>query len=328
MRYFSVLLILAAASVGSADTVVISSGLNTAGSDFVTTQTPDNVVTFGYNWGSDPTPAGTGYTTVPASPGGDTVGLKIESNNTDDPTDYQEGVTVWCTTEPATNNYDVSVDAFIAYPITAPASGTTEHIGIVIQGSGTGLRGLRNNALSAINPAFGWSDVSTTASTYPYQDGIAFGFNGENGEAATDIFCYDPAARTGGPTITLNGQTGTFLGGDPSPTVAHDFNTFSYVLSQPSGRTLGNVAGWLWNTIKASVRETATPGQLLVTFYINGNPIVQLTSTKTTKKVGLIAGDPFASFSTPANESYMLFDNFRIIDVVPSTAAHDWQLFQ
>jgi hypothetical protein len=315
--------------LGWSDTVVISSGMNSAGSDFVTTQTPDNTVTFGYNWGTDTAPAGTGYTTIPASPHGDTIGLKIESNNTNDTPNYQEGVTVWCTAVPLTSNYDVEVDAFIAYPISSPAGGTTEHIGIVIQSNGNGIRGLRNNALSGCNPAFGvwgtnpaYADLSTTASSYP-QDGLAFGFNSENGESATDIFCYDPAARTGGPTATLNGQTGTFQAGDPSPFVSHDFNTqFSFVLAPPAGRTLGNVAGWLWNTIRASVRGSN------VTFYINGYPIVTVSSSKTEKKVGLIAGDPFSSWSNPPGESFMLFDNFKITDVVPSTAASDWQLFQ
>jgi hypothetical protein len=312
------------------DTVVINSDMGaTAASDFTTTKTPDNAVTFGYNWGSDAAPAGTGYSTIPASPHGDTVGLKIESNNTNDATNYQEGVTVWCNSQPATSNYDVEVDAFIAYPISAPAAGTTEHIGIVIQSNGNGIRGLRNNALSGCNPAFGtwgtnpsFADLSTTASAYP-QDGLAFGYNGENGEAATDIFCYDPAARTGSPSATLNGQVGTWFAGDQTPFVSHDFNTqYAYVLSPPAGRTIGNVAGWLWHTIKASVRGNN------VTFYINGYPIVSYTSSKTDKKVGLIAGDPFSSWSNPPGESFMLFDNFKITDVVPSTAASDWQLFE
>ncbi|MCX7626101.1 MAG: hypothetical protein N2Z21_07815 [Candidatus Sumerlaeaceae bacterium] len=315
--------------VSLADTVVINSGMGaTASSDFTTTQTPDNTVQFGYNWATDATPSQTGYSTIPPSPNGDTVGLKIESNNTNDATNYQEGVTVWCNLQPQTSNYDVEVDAFMAYPLTGTPAGTTEHIGIVIQSNGNGIRGLRNNALNQCNPAFGvwgtnssYADLSTTASAYP-QDGLAFGYNGENGESATDIFCYDPAARTGSPSATLNGQVGTWLAGDPSPYVAHDFNTYSFVLSPPSGRTLGNVSGWLWNTIKAAVRGNT------VTFYINGNPIVTYTSTKTAKKVGLIAGDPFASWSSPPSESFFLFDNFKITDVVPSTAAQDWQLFQ
>ncbi len=314
--------------VASCDTIVISSGMATAGSDFVTTQTQDNSVQFGFDWGSVTAPSGTGYTTIPPSPGGDTIGLKIECNNTNDTPNYQEGVTVWCTTEPQTQYYDVEVDLFIAYPISSPGSGTTEHAGIVIQSSGNGIRCLRNNALSACNPAFGtwganpsYADLSTTASAYP-QDGLAFGYNGENGEASTDIFCYDPDARTGGPTVVLNGQVGAFQAGDSLPTAAHDFNTFSYVLAPPSGRTLTNVAGWLWNHIKASVRGP------IVTFYVNGYPIVVVNSTKTAKRVGLIAGDPFSSFSDPASESFFLFDNFKITDVVPSTAANDWQLFE
>lgn len=314
------------------DTVVINSDMGaTAASDFTTTQTPDNTVTFGYNWGSDAAPAGTGYSTIPASPHGDTVGLKIESNNTNDATNYKEGVTVWCNSQPATSNYDVEVDAFIAYPISAPAAGTTEHIGIVIQSNGNGIRGLRNNALDQCDPAFGtwgtnpsYADLSTTASAYP-QDGLAFGYDGENGESnasSTDIFLYDPAARTGGPTLQRNGQVGTWYAGDPSPVTNHDFTMYNFVLSQPAGRTLGDVSGWLWNTIKASVRGNN------VTFYINGYPIVSYTSSKTDKKVGLIAGDPFSSWSNPPGESFMLFDNFKITDVVPSTAASDWQLFE
>ena len=159
------------------NTVVISSGMNTAGSDFVTTQTPDNTVTFGFDWASSPTPTESGYSTVPPSPGGDTVGLRIESNNTNDTTNYQEGVTVWCTTEPQTANYDVEVHLFIAYPISG--SGSTEHAGIVIQSNGNGIRCLRNNAMSGCNPAFGvwgtnpsFADLSTTASAYP-QDGLS-----------------------------------------------------------------------------------------------------------------------------------------------------------
>jgi hypothetical protein len=322
--------VVAAPILAWSDTVVISSNMSAAGSDFVTTQTPDNAATWGYNWNGVAEPAGTGVSTVPASPNGDTVGLKLESNNTDDATDYQEGITVWCTTEPQTQNYDVEVDIFPAFPVTAPAAGTTELVGIVIQSNGVGVRGLRNNALSGCNPAFGqWGgttplttcDLSTTASFYP-QDGLAFGFDGDNGEAPTDIFCYDPASRTGSPSTALNGQTGVFQAGDPSPFVSHDFtNQFSYVITQPPGRTLGACTGWLWNHVKASVRGS------IVTFYVNNYPIVQASSSKTAKRIGLLAGDPYASVSLPANESYYLFDNFKITDVTPSAAASDWQLF-
>lgn len=327
--------LLALAGASWCDTVVISSDMGAAAAaNFSTTQTLDTTVQFGFDWSSYTPPAATGYSTMPASPNGDTIGLKITCNNTADPTNYQEGVTVWCTTEPQTQNYDVEVDALIAYP--PGGSGTTEHIGIVIQGSGDGIRGLRNNALSGCNPAFGtwgtnpaYADLSTTASTYP-QDGIAFGYDGENGESnvsSTDIFLYDPAARPGvGGIVTTqkNGQVGTWLAGDPSPYTNHDFSTYQFALpTPPPGRTEpASFAGWFWNHIKVAVRGTN------ITWYINGNPIVTYTSTKTAKRVGLIATDPFSSVSTPATESFMLFDNFKITDVIPSTAAHDWQLYE
>jgi hypothetical protein len=315
--------VLALALAARADTVVISSGLTTQGSDFVTSQTPDNTIQFGYNWVSDALNSLTGYSTVPASPGGDAVGLKITSNNTDDPTDYQEGVTVFCTTEPQTTNYDVEVDTFIAWPITG--SGTTEHIGIVIQSSGNGIRCLRNDALAAVNPAFGYSDISTTAGTY-LTDGLAFGYNSDSDEIATEIFCYDPAQRTGQPSTIYNGQVGSYVLGDPSPFTNHNFGPTQYesYLSPPVGRdaSLADTAGHLWNRLKASVRGD------MVSFYMNGKLVLFLNSANTAKRVGLIAGDPFSGPSTPAADSYMLFDNFKITDVTPSAGARDWQLFE
>ncbi len=323
-----------------ADTVVFQSNMGTA-TGFTTTQTLDNTVVFGSNWAAEALDPTTGYTFVPASPGGDTTGLRIETNNTNDATNYQEGVTVYATAQPATSNYDVEVDAFGAFtlPLLGGGTGSTEHYGIVIQASGTRIATLKNTGLNGVNPAFGITNYSGGDSTFGQAaDGLSFGTTADHGEGATNIFCYNPATRPANATATLDGQVGSFVFGDPSPATYHGFNTtaipggggagqagYNAYLTFPAGRAAADqvVPGYIWIKFKAQVRNG------VVTFSVNNQPVVTAPVASTgNKKVGIVVGDPFTSFSNPANQSYFLFDNFKITDVDIPAAASDWQMYQ
>ena len=318
---------------------IISTTLNCAFNsgdvtNFDIIQTPDNVVTFGYNWSTLTTDPTSGYAYVPTSPHGDVIGLRVEVNNTGT-ADYQEGVTIYPKVAPTAPEYDIEVDAWIAYtiPIAGGGTGSTEHLGIVVEASGTKLCTLRDNALNNVNPSLGYSSDTE-------QDGVAFGYNGDEGEARSTFWCFKPDTRTDPPgTLTENGQAGTWTGATSVPvgadaatgkfmtnvTFPEDvvyFNAFTF----PAGRdttTAGSATpGYVWNTLKASVRNN------LISFYVNDVLFCTVNSSLTAKKVGIICTDSFISVSTPPEESYMLFDNFKITEITYTTSVKEnWMLY-
>jgi hypothetical protein len=299
-------------------------------------QTPDTSFQFGYNWGSDALDPTTGYATVPASPHGDTTGLRLEVNNTNDATNYKEGLTIFANTLcPSTGYYDVEFDCFIAYtlPLIGGGSGSTEHVGMVVQASGTKICTIRDQALDAVNPA----TPGAVGGVYSAQDGLAFGYDGDTGELGSDIFCFMPSARTGAPNANRwDPQVGTWFGANSLPwdgtNYPKEFNPdaedgpyYYAALSFPAVRVTDGsdyTPGYLWNTVKAEVRGPK------VTFYVNDVPCVQIMSTLTDLAAGIIATDPFSSFSDPISESYMLIDNFKITEYAVPLGAEHWSLYQ
>ena len=335
-----VIAILSLPFCAGAQTIIFSSGMgSSASADFNVVKTPDSTAEWGYNWSAEAVDATTGYTTVPASPGGDTTGLKVTVNNIDDPTiDYKEGVTIYAKTAPSTNYYDVECDFFGAYtiPLSTGGTGSTEHCGIVIQSAGTKLCTIRDVDLSTVDP---------TTTGYPGgavadQDGLAFGFVPDAGDALSDFYCFMPSTRTGTPnTDTSMAQVGTWTDSDPLPPAAGNlhqklFTTapYSTAFTWPAGRLAADqTPGYIWNHIKMEVRNDK------VSCYINGVKFVEATSTLTDKKIGIIVTDPYISVSTPPEQSFFMIDNFKITQQsaptptptpIPVLNARNWELFQ
>jgi len=326
-----VIAILSLPFCAGAQTIIFSSNMgSSASANFDQLKTPDSTIQFGYDWASDTCPAGYGYTTVPASPGGDTVGLKVTVNNTADPTDYKEGVSIYAKTAPSTSRYDVEFDLWGAYGTT----GTTEHAGMVIQASGTKLCIIREVDLSTVDPATpGYSGGAVID-----EDGLAFGFSADYlGDALSDYYCFMPSTRTGTPnTDNSMAQIGTWTDSDPLPPATGNLHQkrismtpYSTAYTFPAGRTNTSTAGFYWNHIKAEVRVDT------VSFYINGVKFVDVNSTLTDKKVGIIVTDPYVSVSD--DPSYFLIDNFKITEVpaptptptpIPILNARNWEMFQ
>ena len=322
-----------------AQTVIFQSDMGSGEiSNFTAVQSPDTSIQFGYNWGSDALDASTGYSTVPASPNGDTTGLRIEVNNTDDATDYEEAVTVFANTLcPSDGYYDVEFDCFIAYtlPLILGGTGGTEHVGLVVQASGTKICTIRDNALDNVDPG----TPGAVGGEYIAQDGLAFGYSGDTGEAGSDIYCFMPSARTGGGNANRwDGQVGSWSGTNSLPwdgtDYAKEFDTvdegddgpyYHAALSFPAQRTTDasdRYPGYLWNTVKAEVRVDR------VTFYVNDVTFVTVTSSLTDLAAGIIATDPYSSFSNPISESYMLIDNFKITDHPMPLGAEHWSIYR
>jgi|GEM_PF-2917600 len=326
-----------------AQTVIFSSGMgSSASTDFNAFKTPDSTIEWGYNWSAEAIDSTTGYTTVPASPGGDTIGLKVTVNNTDDPTDYQEGVTIYAKTAPTNNYYDVECDFFGAYtvPLAGGGSGSTEHCGIVVQSAGTKLCTIRDSDLSTVDPA----TVGYPGGAVADQDGLAFGFVPDAGDALSDFYCFMPSQRGSySPNTNVSaGQVGTWMDSDPLPpaydgaTNTHQkyFTTapYSTALTYPVGRASGDYSpGYIWNHIKMEVRNDT------VTCYINGVKFVEATSTLTDKNTGIIVTDPYVSVSLPPEQSFFMIDNFKITQQptptptptpIPVLNARNWEMFQ
>lgn len=337
--------VLAAGSAASAQ-VVYSSGLGAgASADFTIVSTADTLVTFGSDWSARAIDATAGQpgNVVPASPGGDSVGLAIEVNNTDDATDYEEAVAIYYTAPVAAANFDVEFDAFIAYtvPIVGGGSGSTEELGITVKASGSKINTIHDDALDNVNPALPGSVADLDANAgqdYVDIDGLNFGYTGDDGYAAAsaNIYCFDPLTRVSAngsaANEVLDGQVVTgWTGPVPNTTDGLDgFNSSPYFesLTFPAGRTvgitgggaLGNATpGYVWNKIKAAVRGSS------VTFSVNGVDFVTTTTAAAGNKVGIVAGDYFNSVSLPVAESFVLVDNFKITAI---SSSDNWNTYE
>jgi hypothetical protein len=349
-KLFCLLTLCALATAATAQTVIFSSDMSLAeAANFTVVGSPDTSAVFGYDWTAVPGAAGTGHVTIPASPNGDTIGLKLEANGTDDPTqDFEEALTVYCNTlSPLTGRYDVECDVFIAYPVPLQGGGTgsTQSTGMTIQASGTKINVVRNDALDFVDPATAGA-VELDGSTLPGidyvdSDGLVFGYTGDSGEStvtSSDFYLLDKDARTlqnGASTLATNldGQVGTWtFGASALPSIGRFQCETNTTFSYPVGRTTAitdcvgaepATAGWIWNTIKAEVRDST------VKFYVNDVLMVTTTSSKADRSVGVLLGDYFLSVASPLAESFTLFDNFTITEFpLPSAAEAGWHLYE
>lgn len=337
-------LLISLASIAGADRyqrtgVIFQSDMGaSAASDFSVVQTPDATAEFGVDVSAIPvapnyTGGGTslasiGFTTIPDAPNGDNIALRLEVNNTDDATDYEEGLCVYADISPATENYDIEFDFFMAFtlPLVGGGAGSTEHFGMSVLSSGTKLNCIRDWCFDNANPA---NTISGSAAITDF-DGLNFGGTGDTGELFSDLFCLDPFARIGVNSSSANGQVGVWQAaedairpatlGDREVTNIDDANYTNYYYDAMvfnATRVANNddyAPGWQWNTMTAEVR-----GQT-VNFKINGVSFVIADSTSTLDKIGIICTDPFSSVSNdnasdPRAESFMLIDNFTIYSV-------------
>jgi len=144
-----------------------------------------------------------------------------------------------------------------------------------------------------------------------------------------------PSARTGGGNANRwDGQVGTWSGTESLPwddtNYPKEFHPdrdgpyYHAALSFPALRlTDSDISpGYLWNTVKATVRVDR------VRFYVNDVTFVTVTSSLTDLAVGIIATDPYDSFSDPISESYMLIDNFKITDQPTPLGAEHWSIYK
>jgi hypothetical protein len=340
--------------------VVLDDNMATTGTNWVVRRTRDTGATFGYNWAADPITTQSGFAVVPASPTSTTVGLRLEANNNNfdgDTSANQSGVTVWATTVPATNNYDIEVDAFHLYsapPINLGGTGSTEEFGIVFQNDNvTSIVGTRSTALQSARVTTDSVTVtdftSTLSATGLLNNGLVFGYAPDMGNGVgtvptnvnSNIYIYDRAASQ----FEAPGRTNSrgFVGFWSGAKVTTGFNIWeaadrltSRGLTAPALAEVNNMwqdiypaqrdaghktgLGYLWIKPNIQVRGNA------ITIRINNITVAQYTSTRTGKNFGLSYNDTFSGVA--AGPAYTLISRVRVEDVVVAANAADWALYE
>lgn len=193
-------------------------------------------------------------------------------------------------------NYTVQVDVYLAYPY--GGSGTTEHAGVGLFGSGTKI-----NSLRAYTPL-----PSDT-------DGLAFGYNSDDDEIFSAFFLTEGSAT---------GQTdvGTWAGSDPTPG-GQRYPEYAALFSIPTNADGNQLFGNQWATIAVSYMNG------MVTCKINGDTYVTYTpSGSPSGKIFLLHTDPFSSVASDANASFCLFDHLVITEPPAEQAAKNWEVYQ
>lgn len=263
-------------------------GAGSASNYTITTTAADTSSQFGFDASS---------IGIANAPNGDNIVLRTAANIVSP--EAQEAINAYLSFSPLPAEYTVQVDVYLGYPY--GGSGTTEHAGIGLLGSGTKVNSLR-----------AYSGLPTDT------DGLAFGYNSDADELFSDFFLTEGSAT---------GQTdvGTWAGADPTP-AGQFYSEYATLFSIPTNADGNQLFGNQWATIAVSYIGG------IVTCKVNGDTYVTYTpSGSPSGSVFLLHTDPFASVASDANASFCLFDHLVITapEVGPTPqAAKDWQVYQ
>ena len=263
-------------------------GAGSASNYTITKTSDDTSIQFGYDTSSI-SPA------VPNAPNGDNIVVRtdvniVAPNGVEAINAYLNGVTL-------PTNYTVEVDVYIRCPLVG-GSGTTEHCGMGLFGSGTKVNSLH------------------TYDALPNDtDGLAFGYNTDGDELYSDFFLSEGSA-TG---IT---DVGVWTGPDPTPT-GQFYEDYDALYDIPTNPDAYELFFNQWATVSLSYING------IVTCKINGDTYVTYTPTGTPSgKVFLLHTDPFSTPANPATASFCLFDHLVITEPPIALGAKDWEVYQ
>lgn len=241
-----------------------------------------------------------------STPGVETNGLKITVN---DVGAAVVGVNLYPNGQSFTNEYTLKFDMWLNYTGTGFGNGT----------------GGTEDAIFGINHAGGKNVFSATgggiASTVG--DGVSFAVSSD-GDYTRDYqaFVGDNAAAL----VELQGATGGFLDRDGDSTTEFQSDQLlpathplKLMFPSPTFESAGMPAKeW----VQVEVRQrTNNVGDFVVTWLINGYIIAQHSvggvspyfQTNGNIMIGMM--DPFSGIGTPAADSFMIYDNIRVVDL-------------
>lgn len=260
-----------------AQTLIFSDNFSTADlSNYIITKTSDDT---SYQSGFDVSTVG-----IPNSPNGDNLALRTACNIVA-PTG-EEAINLYYNNPINLDRFLVEVDIYLRWPV--GGSGTTEHAGVGIFGSGTKVNTPR---------ARGALPTDT--------DGLTFGYNSDGDEALSDLYLNEgsPSGQT---------QVGTWANPNrPDP-------TGQFYTDQPYASIASPLAafGNQWKNVKINYEEG------LVIVKVDNVEVVRYNTTLgsgVNKLVYLVHSDLFASVATPSEQSFCLFDNLKIYELPTPT---------
>jgi len=248
------------------------------------TDPTDSEVDSGYDYSAvsiPPAPNGTG-----------TLGLRTACNIANGAT---EAINIYLNNAVTVDRFQVQVDIWLNF---VSISGTTEHAGVGIFGSGTKI------------------NSPTIYGTLPTDtDGLTFGFNSDSDEARSDLY------------LTLGSSTGiTDVGLWSNPLKSDPLG--QYTTDDPYSQVAG-VDGQLG---KQWVTVTITYLEGLIAVQLDDLPVVSWVdfslASSGNNLVYLVHTDPFTSVGNPTSEAFCIFDNLKVFEIPLPLSAQNWSLYE
>ncbi len=241
-----------------------------------------------------------------STPGVETNGLKITVN---DIGAAVVGVSLYPVGVNLTNDYTLKFDMWLNYTGTGFGNGT----------------GGTEDAIFGINHAGGKNVFNATGSaiTSPVGDGVSFALSAD-GDYARDYQAF--VGDNVGPLTELLATTGGFLDRDgdtftefQSEQILPATHPLKLMFPSPTFESAG-MPTKEWAQVEVRQR-TNDVGGFVVTWLINGyviaehleggNPLYNQTNGNI--MIGMM--DPFSGIGTPATDSFMIYDNVRVVDL-------------
>ncbi len=231
---------------------------------------------------------------IPAAPNGSgTLGLRTACNIASGAT---QAVNLYLPTPVTVSRFQVQVDIWLSFA----DSGTTEHTGVGIFGSGTKI------------------NSPTIYGTLPTDtDGLTFGYNSDSDEARSDL--YLALGDAAGPT-----DVGLWSNPDDSTPLAQ-YSTAPYYDPVADLGTV-DIFGEQWITVTITYLEglvTVQMDDLLVVSYVDFS-----LATSGNNLVYLVHTDPFGSIANLTADSFCIFDNLKVFEIPLPLSAQNWTLYQ
>ncbi len=244
------------------------------------------------NWAFDYTSATYSFNgtnmTIPVAPGttnGTKLGLKITVNK-NSATGVATGLSLYPKGQTYSSNYALQFDMWMNY-----AGGS---------GGGTGSTEYSTYGINHTGTRVNWGGGSASAS-----DGVWFTADGEGG-ATTDYLAY-VGNPSGNPTVLSFAASGLGANGATTNDAAIE-PTYYPIFPLPNYET-PNSPGKHW--VQGEVNQING----VVTWKLNGVVVAQRTNTSSFTSGDVMLGymDIFASLSSPLADTYVIYDNVRVL---------------
>jgi hypothetical protein len=281
----------------------------------------DHLFGFDYNaggaWsvfsGANSIPAGR----IPAAPSGtDSRGLIMRAQDVDDPgTDLTQGIAARLNAAVSpTTPYAVRFDMWINY-VSGSGSSEFAFYGLGANSTQTSIGTLTSGVTGTGAPLPGNPGSTATAGVGPMTSGRTFTLTGDGG-FARDIRAYSGTAEDIFDTNYV-AKYGTDVNGNMTTVPmdnGHPYYGANSVFPAGPSPTVSGIPGNRWVDVVLYYDGTE------LTYYLNGVPVYSLPSTSLSIGQAFLGYmDINSSVSLPAIQTFVVYDNFRILVPEPAT---------